>query len=452
MQNLENKRVFCLVVLFGFETKNYFESGLFKKLVEKYKVVVLKRNFKSKNFDAFIEKYDLDVVEFDEAQFNNPTKVQELYTASRKARQRINGGENFNYFKADRDTKFSDYILGNFFTNSLLKQFSEYSLDKNAVDKYIEKVYKEYKVTDLLMAGYSSKSALSLARTAQKNGLNIWLTINSWKDFFVNSYIPFNPTKIFSWNEGMKKQIVSLNSHIEQNSIEVVGNLSFDRFYNYTPVNSIDYYSTKYGFNKNRPIILYTMISPRAYPHEKDIIELINKRLIEKFEDEEQRPIIVLRSNPIDETELVNSYYTGNNVVYADNYFDASYKNAVFCQLGEGENEWLDLLHYCKLNINVASTVTLEALLMNKPVINIEFSPSGKKDQELSRYSSAPFYKPLLNRKDVSIIDNIDDCINQIIEYKDGNTKVEDLSSILVNLEQNTTDAILGTISSRSVN
>jgi len=452
MQKLDNKRVFCLVVLFGFETKNYFESGLFNKLKKEYKVIVLKRNFQSKNFDEFIKKYNLEVIEFDEAQFKNPTKIQELYIASRKAQQRISGVKNFNYFKADRDIKFSDYILGNCFTNSLLKEFSEYSLDNNAVDKVIEKVYKEYQVTDLLMAGYSSKSAASLARTAQKYGLNIWLTINSWKDFFVNSYIPFTPTKIFSWNKEMKKQILSLNSHINPDSVEVVGNLSFDRFYNYQPVNSIDYYSIKYHFNKKRPIILYTMISPRAYPYEKDIIELINKKLINKFKDEEYRPLIVLRSNPIDETELIDSYYTGNNVVYADNYFDASYKDAVFCQLPEGEIEWLDLLYYSKLNINIASTVTLEALLMHKPVINIEFSSSGKKDEELSRYSNAPFYKPLLNREDVSIVDNIDDCINQIIDYKDRNIKIEDLSSILVDLEKNTADKVIDFIFFKETN
>jgi hypothetical protein len=241
----------------------------------------------------------------------------------------------------------------------------------------------------------------------------------------------------------MKEQILSSNTHIKATDIVVSGNPSFDRFFQYQPFHTKDYYAKKYKFDLNRPIILYSMISPKAYEGEKDSIELINKRLIEQYPEINHRPIIILRRNPIDETEANEEYFSGDNVRYADNYFESSYDNAVFVQLNEGEIEWMDLLYHAHININVASTVTLEALMSNTPVINIEFDSTGEQNKHLSRYANAPFYQPLHGRKDVAIVQNIDECMEVIHAFLYEEVTIEKLYPILEYFDGKATQRIL---------
>jgi len=445
LQKLENKeRVFGIVVLFGFETKNFFGSGLYKRLSENHKMVVFRREFPTKNFNEYIKKFGLDVTILEKDMLvKNRLKCETLFHASRKARNRLKNIENFNYFTSDRKIKFTDYILGNYLVNKLLNIVTMGEVFQKYFNGELQKIFNQNEVTDLIMTGYSSLEGMTIANTALQNGCNVWLVINSWKDFYVNDLIPFTPTKTFVWSKQMKEQLLESNTHISASSIIVSGNPSFDRFYEYKPVNLKLYYGKKYRFDSERPIILYTMISPIAYDNEIGCVELINQKLIELYPDEKLRPVIVLRRNPIDEKKVDEDYFSGNNVRYADNYFDISHENAVFVQLNEGETEWMDLLYYADINMNVASTVTLEALMMQTPVINIEFDANGNQDIRLTRYANASFYAPLHNRQDVIVSSAINECLDAIEKFLSKEIIIEDIDIILDNINGQATEKIL---------
>jgi hypothetical protein len=436
VQKSENKRkVFGIVVLYGFETKNFFGSGLYGALVENSNVVVLRRQFPTKNFAEYIAAYNLNVKELDNQIAKKRFKSEDLFLASRRARQRIRNIGNFNYFKADRQRKASDFLIGSDLIYKLLGQYVTAKLVSYYHDQNLEKMYDDCQMTDLILPGYSSTESIALANTALQSGRNVWLVINSWKDFYVNDFIPFTPTKTFVWSRQMKDQILASNAHIDAADVIISGNPSFDRFFHYAPVQTKQYYAQKYRFDAERPLILYSMISPKAYESEKEIIERISVELTAVYPDEQDRPLILLRRNPIDETVADEAFFSGNNVRYADNYFDDTHDNSVFVQLQEGEREWLDLLCHADININIASTVTLEALMMQTPVINIEFDADGKREERLTRYTTAPFYTPLLGRQDICIAQTIEQCIEAIESYLKNETPIGSLSPILDNFD-----------------
>lgn len=442
-ESVNKKRVFGIVVLHGFETKNFFASGLYEKLSEEYKVVVLRQNFPTKNFIEYIDKYNLDVVELDQQVAKKRLRSEALFLASMRARQRINNVENFNYFKTDRERRISDYILGSRLLHDIFGMRAKVDVSKYYYDNNLEEIYHTQGITDLIIAGYSSPESIALATTAIRNGRNVWLVINSWKDFYVNGLIPFTPTKTFVWSQQMKEQLLLLNSHISSSDVIVSGNPSFDRFFKFKPLRTKAYYGEKYNFNPKRPLILYSMISPKAYEYEKESIELINQKLVVLYPDEIQRPVIVLRRNPIDETFVDETYFSDNNVRYADNYFEGNYENAVFVQLNEGEKEWMDLLYHADINMNVASTVTLEALMMKTPVINIEFDAKGGRNEQLGRYAEAPFYEPLHNRGDVVIAETLTVCMDAIDRFLIHDVIIEDLEAILGSFDGQATRQII---------
>lgn len=447
-----NQRVFGIVIQYGFETKNFFESALYDEIAQRYRVVVLRRNFPTSHFAEFVDRYGLTVLTFGGLQaMRVRLRVENLFLGSRRSRQRLKQVENFNYFRSDRATKWLDYLLGNSVVYFFLRELVTRSLDRHYVDAELSSLFDDQKLTDILMPGYASEDSICLARTALHGGKKVWLVVNSWKDFYVNDYIPFTPTATFVWSEAMKKQVAKLNPHLLVDELIVSGNPAFDRFVRYSPQRSIEYYASKYDFDVHRPVILYSMMSPKAYAKEIGIIELINQRLNEVFVDEFVRPVIILRRNPIDATPADINRFSGNNVRYADSFFEDQIDPPVFVQTHEGETEWKDLISHAVLNINVASTVTLEALLLDTPVINIEFDESGQRDATLRRYAEAPFYTPLRGREDVVIAQDIEQCMTAIKAFMTNKSAIEDLSEILTISDAGAVKTIIDTIQAKEL-
>ena len=92
-----------------------------------------------------------------------------------------------NYFKEDRKVKISDYVLGNKLINKLLGLYVRKKLSTYYIDTELKKIYEEKGITDLIIAGYPSSESITLATTASSIDSNVWLVINSWKDFHFKS-------------------------------------------------------------------------------------------------------------------------------------------------------------------------------------------------------------------------------------------------------------------------
>src|SRR5690606_2970208 len=63
-------------------------------------------------------------------------------------------------------------------------------------------------------------------------------------------------------------------------------------------------------------------------------------------------------------------------------------------------------LRHCALGINVASTVSLELCMFDKPVINVGYNPPGVPESELSyaRYYEFDHYKPVVRSGAVEVV------------------------------------------------
>ena len=109
-----------MAVLYGFETKKFFGSGIYDDLSSKHQVVVIKRNFPSENFSEYVESYSLEVESLNIEGKGDRFYIEKLHTSSRRARHRLRGLGNFNYFVSDKKKGFRDYLIGNLLVNRLL--------------------------------------------------------------------------------------------------------------------------------------------------------------------------------------------------------------------------------------------------------------------------------------------------------------------------------------------
>jgi hypothetical protein len=69
-------------------------------------------------------------------------------------------------------------------------------------------------------------------------------------------------------------------------------------------------------------------------------------------------------------------------------------------------------LHHCALGINAASTVSLELMMLDKPVINLGFEPPGANLPHWSRFSrhiEYEHYRPVAKSGGVMVARSIED-------------------------------------------
>jgi hypothetical protein len=101
--------------------------------------------------------------------------------------------------------------------------------------------------------------------------------------------------------------------------------------------------------------------------------------------------------------------------------------NDLIVQSAEGEAEWLDLLQHCAMNLSVPSTVSLEFLTLNKPILNIAYNSKGEIDSRINQFFEAGFYFPLFETDSVVKINYP----NELINYQHKNrTKLPETSRI----------------------
>ena len=127
------------------------------------------------------------------------------------------------------------------------------------------------------------------------------------------------------------------------------------------------------GIDPTRPFILYTTGIDRHFPKEHLHVELIIRLLKELGLP--LRPQLVVR-NYIKGTSPEMKALSERkmpDVVFPPMLWDMAWATP----RPEDLELYCSLVHHAAMSINAASTVTLEFILKNKPVINLDFDPPG---------------------------------------------------------------------------
>ncbi len=325
------------------------------------------------------------------------------------------------YGSADNRIKFKDLLKGNPFTYNLVKKIYIRNLSQY-INTHIVAQLKSYKLDEVWVGGHGTSPEIAFAVNAKEAGLKVELFIHTWKQQFINSFILPLYCSINVWDDNMKREYISQNSHLNEQVFSSVGNPRFLSLKMHQSYKGIEYYLDKFQIMTPK-FILYTAINPRNYDNEVEIVKYIISLM--KANNFLKDVGILIKTNPMDDTperwtELEKLPNIG--VIYSDwEWFrELDFNLPSF----ESEKEWFDLLNYCICTMNVASTVTIESLLCNKPVINIGFENNGIEFEKFIEYAYAPFYEPLLSNKNVYLVKrgmDLFDILNSILTDKKFN-------------------------------
>ena len=298
-----------------------------------------------------------------------------------------------------------------------IEKFFYRSLYREA--KRIEKKYIEYKVdlvfsTQPLMAYFDRPGVWA----AQRLGLTTISTLTAWDNLSTKGRMPIHYSHYLVWSEWMREELIKTHPDIDNKLITPVGPPDLDFHFNNRKIMSKEKFCSLFNLDIHRPIILFSPGPSGQSPNQPEMVERVY--LAMKDGSIKNNPQLFVRSHPVGDF----SYWES---------FKEKYPQISFSEYGglDGDigRDWnptmtdLDILiaslYHCSLMINFSSTITLEAFIYDKPVINIayDFDRESFFHEYTANAYSVDSYRPVVETKSTKIAYSNDDVVRYANEY-----------------------------------
>ncbi|MCX6351409.1 MAG: hypothetical protein NTX03_06080 [Bacteroidetes bacterium] len=399
---MSKKEAVVFILPRGEAIRNFVESGVSDLVRNKYELVFIsvfpneafKEILKTKcdflyEIDASKDPYIVSVLR-DQI---DVIHGRWLWSGSAKNRWKLRDSEAKTY--RQRGIRFLKKAIAYLFASRHIIEFISSIEQSLSQTIFVNKKYKSILVKHgpVLVFNTShihNKNSLKVINAAVSIGIKTVTFLFSWDNLTSQGRITPRYTHYISWNESIKADLMSIYPFVKNDQISVTGTTQFDFHFKKENYWSKEVYCKYIGADPNRPIVLYTTGMMNLQPGEEAIV----LRVADFLATLPDKPQLVVRVYPKD----VSGRYEEIKKQRTDIIFPHIPWEAKFATpLPEDTLLWTNMLLHCHLGINVASTVTLELCMFDKPVINIGFNPPGKDIRPLifADYYQWEHYKPI---------------------------------------------------------
>lgn len=210
-------------------------------------------------------------------------------------------------------------------------------------------------------------------RVAHAMGIPTAGFIFSWDNLTSRSriFVPYDDFLV--WHRGMKGQLLSIYPQVRESRVHITGTPQFDFHLRGDLELSREELCRRIGIDPARPYVLYTTGISNHFYEEHLHVEAVIRHLEELRLD--ARPQLVVRTyvKGTSPEMLALSRRQIPDVVFPPVLWEPKWQTPLF----EDLEIYSNLLRHAAVGINAASTVSLELLLFDKPIINLDFDPPG---------------------------------------------------------------------------
>ncbi|MCO5187162.1 MAG: hypothetical protein M9918_02990 [Anaerolineae bacterium] len=245
-------------------------------------------------------------------------------------------------------------------------------------------------------------------RVAHRLGIPTVGFIFSWDNLTSRSRI-FEPYDHYLvWHEPMQRQLLTIYPHLKPEQVHVTGTPQFD--YHFKPEFHLSRAElcARMGLDPSRPFIFYTTGMDKHFPEEHRHVRFIADFL--ETLDIDPQPQLLVRTYAKGTSDEMKALARSGlpDVVFPDVKWDEQWLIPAY----EDLSEYTSCLKHCAMGINPASTVSLELMMFDKPVMNIGFDPPGSnlpRAYRWSRHIDFDHYRPVADSGGVMVAWSQDD-------------------------------------------
>lgn len=239
-------------------------------------------------------------------------------------------------------------------------------------------------------------------KIAHRMGIPTAGFIFSWDNLTSRSriFVPYDHYLV--WHEKMKQQLLTIYPRLNPDQVYVTGTPQFDFHFKPEYQLSREELAQKIGFDPARPYIFYTAGIDKHFPEEHRHVEFIANFLQEV--DVQPRPQLVVRTYVKGISPEMKALAARQlpDVIFPTVQWDEKW----FIPAYEDLAVYSSCLRHAAMGINPASTVSLELMMFDKPVMNIGFDPPGSQvpyAHRWQRHIDFDHYRPVADSGGVMV-------------------------------------------------
>jgi len=283
-------------------------------------------------------------------------------------------------------------------------------------NNYIE-YFKKYKPDLIFPAHLFGDEELSMLRQAKKLKVKSIGLINSWDKLTSRCMIRLLPDKMIVHNEIMKQDAINF-ADMKASNIEVVGIPHYDIFVNQKPTLKKDFFKQA-GININKRLVLICPLGKYYSDVDVEMINIISDFQAKKIISEDLQIMVRFPPNDIVDRENIKNK---DKLIFIEpgTRFSLGASRRVDWDMNNKDIQFLlDSLFYMSLMISHVSTLSIDAAVFNKPVINYCLPPEGK----ISYFRDPRWtyklthYQSIINSKGIRIAKSKEELLDLINNY-----------------------------------
>ncbi len=293
----------------------------------------------------------------------------------------------------------------------------KHSINEYAVAHYID-ILGKIKPDFIFNGSHShSKNAYPVIQAAKQLGIKTGTFLFSWDNLTSQGRIIPPYDYYFAWNTDIKGDLLRLYPDIKTNQIFVTGTPQFSFHFDSKYHIQREEFLNHLGIPSDGKYIIYSSGMSHHMPYEPEVAEIVADILKKVAPDVH----LVIRTYAKDKGDVFKELKARRkDIIIPEVKWEKNFQTP----LKEDQVFFTNLLRHCELGVNVASTISLELCMLNKPAINIGFNPPGRDiyPYDYTRFYEFDHYKPIVQSKAVIVAKNTNELENILAKYLENTT------------------------------
>ena len=271
------------------------------------------------------------------------------------------GGSFFKYYFGH----LSNFLLARSFIRKAAR-FLDFLLVRNNI---YAAIFEKYKPDLVFLAHLFEEPEIHILREAKKRGIRTIGFINSWDKTTARCAMRLLPEKFVTFNDIVKKELIAYHD-VKEKNIFVGGLPQYDYYFD-KRASAREEFFKKIKADSSKKLIVYAPIGSFFSVSDWDVIDLLHDLKSKgKFGKDAEMLVRFQPNDFIDEAELKKR----QNLFFDCPGKRFSANRGVDWDMDQAElNHLKDTLYHMSLLICYASSISIDAAMLDKPVINIDF-------------------------------------------------------------------------------
>jgi CDP-Glycerol:Poly(glycerophosphate) glycerophosphotransferase len=280
-----------------------------------------------------------------------------------------------------------------------------------------EKRLLELKPDVIVCTGPFQYEQPAIFAAAKKLGIPTLAYIPSWDNITTKNRMLFKYDGYIVWSEQTKKELHEVYPYTKNQPVYVVGAPQYDIFKRERFYQTREEFCGQQALDPKLPVVVYAIGSPNFLKEHHGAIALAERVSCGELGNTQ----LLVRPHPIhDNAELREEFDKFAPQVRLQKTANAGRRLEERTQDNAQIIEWVNTFRHADVVVNLSSTVSIDAAIFDRPVVNLDFDPQpGQKDQELIKDINHKWnhFQPIAESGGVWLVNNLDETVHAVKTY-----------------------------------